>query len=77
MECVMERSGLRVEPLTLDLVRDYAVVTGISRECKGPGEAIDRPRGDGDRKAWNRQHVRAHAPGVREGLEQWQRRKPA
>lgn len=54
MECVMERSGLRVEPLTLGLVRDYAVATGISRECKGPGEAIDRPRGDGDRKAWNR-----------------------
>lgn len=54
MENVMERSRLMVAPLTLGLVRDYAVATGISRECKGPGEAIDRPRGDGDRKAWNR-----------------------
>lgn len=45
MECVMEQSRLMVVPLTLDLVRDYAVATGISRECKGPGEAMELVEG--------------------------------
>jgi hypothetical protein len=57
---VMERSGLRVEPLTLDLVRDYAVVTGISRECKGPGEAIGRVETAIGRLGTGNTYVRTH-----------------
>lgn len=57
---VMERSGLRVEPLTLGLVRDYAVVTGISRECKGPGEAIGRVEAAIGRLGTGNTYVRTH-----------------
>lgn len=58
---VMERSGLRVEPLTPGLVRDYAVVTGSPASARAPARrSIGRVETAIGRLGTNNTYVHTH-----------------